>query len=280
MGECMKKHYGKCALCRTEGELSFEHIPPQSSFNSTPAKPVSGDSIMLDDDRMPWDIEGLPYSNQQRGMGKYSLCASCNNNTGTWYGYDYKLMAHVINHTLLQPIDPGINGIGIRNIHPLRLVKQVISMFCSINNYDDKRFEPLRNFVLDKDMVGLDKNKYKLCMYFTKSKLIKYAPLSVLLQMGNEQYESIALSEITAYPLGFILYFDPSPTWGYEGVDITSFGDCAFDDIATIEMPLCIKEVNDIFPAHYRSKEEIITCVEKNKKWAEENDAKETQRKD
>ena len=177
----MKKHYGKCALCRTEGELSFEHIPPQSSFNSTPAKPVTGDRLMLDNDRMPWETDGLPYSNQQRGMGKYSLCESCNNLTGTWYGYDYKLMAHIINYALSQPIKPNVNGIGIHNIHPLRFIKQVLSMFCSINNSDDSRFEALRNFVLDKDAVGLDKEKYKLCMYFTKSNIIKYAPLSVLL---------------------------------------------------------------------------------------------------
>ncbi|MBR4014081.1 MAG: hypothetical protein IKJ00_07285 [Clostridia bacterium] len=268
----MKKHYGKCALCQIEGELSFEHIPPQSSFNSSPAKPVTGDLLMLDDDRMPWETDGLPYSNQQRGMGKYSLCKSCNNLTGTWYGDDYKLMAHIIDHALSQLINPNVKGIGIREIHPLRFIKQVLSMFCSLNNNDDSRFESLRKFVLDRDAVGLDKQKYKLCMYFTKSNIIKYAPLSVLLRMGNDQYESIALSEITAYPLGFILYFDPSATWEYEGIDITGFSDCAYNDEASVEMPLCIKEVNDIFPAHYRSKEEIIECVEKNKNWAEDND--------
>ncbi len=268
----MKKHIGKCALCRNECELSFEHIPPHSSFNSSPAKPVTGDKLMIDDDRMPWEIDGLPYTNQQRGMGKYSLCASCNNLTGTWYGDDYKLMAHIINHTLREPIEPDVNGIGIREIHPLRFIKQAISMFCSINNGNDPRFEPLRKFVLDKDSVGLDKSKYKLCMYFTKSNMIKYAPLSVLLMMGDGKFESIALSEITAYPLGFLLYFDPFPSWKYEGIDITNFADCKYDDKATVEMPLCIKEVNDVFPAHYRTKEEIIECVEKNKKWAEEND--------
>lgn len=102
--------------------------------------------------------------------------------------------------------------------------------------------------------------------------MIKYAPLSVLLMMGEEKCESIALSEITAYPLGFLLYFDPFPSWKYEGIDITSFADCKYDDIATVEMPLCIKEVNDVFPAYYRTKEEIIECVENNKKWANEND--------
>ena len=76
-------------------------------------------------------------------------------------------------------------------------------MFCSINNFDDKRINTLRDFVLDKNAVGLDKSKYKLCLYLTKSNLMKYAPLSVILRMGETGCEAMALSEITAYPLWY-----------------------------------------------------------------------------
>ena len=268
----MHKHFGVCALCRKKSELTFEHIPPRSAFNSMPAKPVSGYNLLMDDDRMPWDIDELPYINQQKGMGKYSLCKSCNNLTGSLYGNDYCLMAHIINNTLQNSIEPNVKGLGIRGIHPLRFIKQVISMFCSINNNNDPRFEPLRKFVLDKDAVGLLKSKYKLCMYFTKSNMTKYAPLSVLLMMGTDKVESIAISEITAYPLGFLLYFDPSPTWKYEGVDITNFADCKYDDEAVVEIPLCIKEVNDVFPGYFRSKEEVLGCIEQNKQLSEDID--------
>ena len=41
----MGKHFGKCALCGKECELTFEHIPPRRAFNSTPARPVSGEEI-------------------------------------------------------------------------------------------------------------------------------------------------------------------------------------------------------------------------------------------
>ena len=37
------------------------------------------------------------------------------------------------------------------------------------------------------------------------------------------------------------------------------------EELANIEIPLCIKEMNDIFPMHYRSKEEIRKCIEDNK---------------
>lgn len=267
----MGRRFGKCALCGAECELTFEHIPPRAAFNSTPAKPVTGEGL-LNDDRMPWDTSGLHYSNQQQGMGKYSLCQTCNNNTGTWYGNDYRIVAGVVHSILKEPLEPQYNGFGIRNIHPLRFVKQVLSMFCSINNFDDKRINTLRDFVLDKNAVGLDKSKYKLCLYLTKSNLMKYAPLSVILRMGETGCEAMALSEITAYPLGFVLYFNPTDTFHYNGVDITHFADCKYDDVTDIEIPFCIYEMNDIFPTHYRSKEEIEQCIAENKKWTEEHE--------
>lgn len=266
----MPKHFGKCALCGSECELTFEHIPPRAAFNATPAKPVTGEG-MLEDDRMPWDTTGLPYKNQQQGMGKYTLCQTCNNNTGSWYGEDYRIVARVIHSILSEPLDPEYHAFGIRDIHPLRFIKQILSMFCSINNFDDERIDTLRKFVIDKEAVGLDKSKYKICMYLTKSNLMKYAPLSAILKMGKTKCESIALTEITAYPMGFVIYFDPTETFDYEGFDITHFADCKYDDIADVQMPLCIYEMNDIFPAYYRSKDEIKQCIKRNKERVENN---------
>ena len=97
----MKKKIGKCALCDKECELTFEHIPPRVAFNSTPAKPISEKELFdnkLDngEERVPWDIEGLHYQNQQKGMGMFSLCEDCNNNTGSWYGDSYVTFAHIV----------------------------------------------------------------------------------------------------------------------------------------------------------------------------------------
>jgi len=267
----MSKSFGKCALCRKECELSFEHIPPRAAFNASPAKPVTGDK-MMSDERMPWDTSELRYTNQQQGMGKFSLCKDCNNNTGSWYGNDYIKISQIIHAAFCETIPDNINAIGIKEIYPLRFVKQIISMFCSINNFEDERIQPLRDFVLDKTTFGLDKSKYRLNMYFTKSNLVKYAPLSVVIKLDDNKVQSMAVSEITAYPLGFILIFDPISEREYDGVDITSFSDCGYDELATIEIPLCVKEMNDIFPMHYRSKEEIKQCIEENKKWSKDNE--------
>ena len=99
---------------------------------------------------------------------------------------------------------------------------------------------------------------------------MKYAPLSVVIKAKENVFEAMILSEITAYPLGFVLYFDPNDTVHYDGLDITHFADCRFDDVTDIQMPFCIYEMNDILPTFYRSKEEIQNCIDENRKWVEE----------
>lgn len=268
------KKWGKCSLCGKECELTFEHIPPKAAFNSTPARPVSGnqlftEEVLNDKDRMPWETEGLRYKNQQQGMGMNSLCQDCNNNTGSWYGDAYVMFAKIC-HSAVSNYDPkDPNGIIIKDIYPLRIIKQIISMFCSINSPYRKQFDELRSFVLDKQKVGLDKSKYKLCMYFTNTTLMKHAGFSVMLKQGASGFEHMAMSEITTYPLGFILYFNPTDTWEYHGTDITAFADVGYDDKLDIEMPWKIEEMNDIFPEHFRSREEVRQCVEKNSKYSE-----------
>lgn len=65
-----KRPRGKCALCRKECELTFEHIPPRTAFNSTPVKPVSGDKIIKDDGRMPLGDIGASLHKSATGNGK------------------------------------------------------------------------------------------------------------------------------------------------------------------------------------------------------------------
>lgn len=268
-----KKKTGKCALCGRERELTFEHIPPRAAFNSTPAKPVSGAELFsekgLDDNRMPWDTSGLRYDNQQQGMGRYTLCSECNNNTGSWYGDSYVELAKATHAAMIDETFQNSEGIGFREVYPLRFIKQVLSMFCSINKIDPK-LDEIREFVLNKEATGLDRTRYKLCMYFTKSNLMKYSgPVAVIRDLGVAN-EVMAMSEITAYPFGFILYFNPTGSWKYHGVDIMDCADCKYDDQADIILPWKILEMNDHFPESFRSKDEIRECILENKKIAEE----------
>lgn len=273
----MGRNFGKCALCGKECELTFEHIPPRAAFNSERARPVAGKVLMSkevieDPNRMPWDTSGLQYQNMQKGMGAFSLCPECNNNTGSWYGdayVEFAKIAHIALHNLSVEENKHI---VFKQLYPARIFKQVLSMFCSINGSDAKALEPVRKFVLDRDAVGLDKTKFKLCMYFTKSDFMKYASFTVLFKGLFENPKSIIVSEITAYPFGFLLYLDPTDDWEYQGTDITACADLRYDDVRDMVIPWRIEEMNDLFPEFLRSKEEIRHCIEENRKWAEEHE--------
>lgn len=265
-----QKPFGRCALCGKESELTFEHIPPRAAFNNTPAKMINGETLLQKGNRHPWDLEGLPYSNRQRGFGNYTLCASCNNNTGAWYADAYISIAQVAIKVLLEDLAPDKNTLVIQNTYPLRFIKQIVSMFCSVNS--NMPIDDLRQFVLDKNATGIDRNKYKLHMYFTKEAKTRAIPYSVKGLLGNDTGLCQGLSEITVPPLGFIMYFDPVDEWSFDGFDITHFAECKYDDLAEMRLPLCVYKVNSLFPTDYCSKEEMIQRIEKNEKWKKEHE--------
>lgn len=251
-----RKHPGTCALCgRYFENLSFEHIPPKASFNSKPVRSVKVLDLIADEERMPWEIDALQYQSHQRGMGVNSLCEACNSFTGDAYGKCYANVAKTIHVFLSGSIDLSCTGIEIDGVYPQRFIKQVVSMFCSVNRLPC--MEDLQHFVLDKNAVGLDRNKYMIRMYLTRNRTMRHIPITGQCKFTSQGKEFVIVSEITGYPFGFILYLNPDEVSEYQGFDITHWGDYGYDDTVTVTIPLCIKEANDIFPLVYRSREEI-----------------------
>jgi hypothetical protein len=132
--------------------------------------------------------------------------------------------------------------------------------------------EELRAFVLNKDAKGLDKSKFKICMYATDSKMLKTNGLSSVMNFSENSF--IILSEITVPPLGFILYINPPSDLKHTGIDITTLADLAYDEKADIQFPFEVLEMNTILPNDYRSREQIENDVNNTKKWCEENEDK------
>ena len=267
----MANKIGKCALCGKIEPLTFEHIPPKSAFNIRPVKPIKLHDKIGDSERLPWEIKGLQFSNLQKGMGKWSLCKECNSKTGTWYGTEYAEIAHVAYKAIKEykTFDhPGNNYLlTLTGVHPLRFIKQVFSMFCSVNDPDDGRFDEIREFVLVRDKYGIDIKKYKLCMYFTDSHFRKACgEMGIVRILPDGSTDLVFMSEIAAAPLGFILYLDPSDSYPYSGFDITNCAAHKYDEMCDLKMPFIMYEVNTVFPEDYRSKKEIIENREKCKK--------------
>lgn len=254
----LKEHIGKCALCGKECKLTFEHIPPRAANNSKPAKPVSGNEYFKKNNRLPWDTTGIKYNNQQKGMGLFSLCSDCNNNTGSFYGNDYIEFAKRAVAMIKSDIPDNHDVVVFKKIYPLRVIKQICSMFCSINP-KLPYLNDMREFVLNKESNTFNKDKYRIQMYFNKGNTIKYNGYSYLF---NFKGITIEMSELVVPPFGFQMIFDPKDNIQYTGFNITNFTDCKYNDIAEVTMPILFNEVNNIFPNDYRTKDEIIAQIE------------------
>lgn len=257
---------GKCALCGKETEMTFEHIPPRSCFNSFPVKPVSGEKLirsMAAGQCKPCDTSGLEYINMQSGMGKRSLCSACNSITGKWYGQDYAKFIRCINNLLIEnkPDADGNISFSILDMYPLRIIKQMLSMICSINQQirEDERIARLAEFVLDKHRVGLDSKEYRIFIYIAKKHHAKYCPLTVISRKVDspERSNINVVSEIFVYPIGILVYFSPDESFSHFGADITSFCDVDYDQKCDAQFLVPVLETYNIFPLDYRNKEDI-----------------------
>lgn len=79
-----------CRICReAPATLSYEHVPPRAAFNDEPTTVYGlADWLAREEDGQ---MRGGRI--EQRGAGASTLCARCNNNTGSWYGTELALAA-------------------------------------------------------------------------------------------------------------------------------------------------------------------------------------------
>lgn len=257
--------YGKCALCGKECELTFEHIPPKKAFNNIPQKTLTGDSVIetiADENREPWDSTGLQYHNDQKGMGRNSLCQSCNNLTGKWYGGDYAFFAHGVSAIMQKCNAESGHQLEIHgNCKPLSVIKQVSSMFCSVNRgIKHEGLDALREFVLDKTSNAFPKDKIKITMYLCTGGLLRQNALSIRLLQTSAGFISQEISEIATYPLGFLMYFNEFDKGLINGADMAPFADCEYGKEYNFSFNLPIYECNIGLPADFRTKDELRRC--------------------
>lgn len=262
------KHPGKCKLCGEFKELTFEHVPPKKAFNSSAVKIISfEESLKLitgENQRMPWDTTGLKGKIQQKGGGGYYLCRECNNNTGSWYVEEYTTFANTMNSLINTEKIVIHNGYSFKilGIHPLRILKAVMTMFCDINNncFGD---EELRSFLLNKKSQEFDTEKYSLYMYLVSPTSSRIASLNAIYYFGEK--ESVLSSEIAVYPLGFALYRNLPEDYKPFGVCINEFSKFSYDEKCDVDiMNIPYTDLNSQLPLDYRSKEEIVKCINDN----------------
>ena len=134
------KVYGICCICGKETELTFEHIPPKASLNQSNLKSYNLWGYIINNDTR--------YKQFQKGAGLYSLCGSCNNLTGEWYGAAY---AEFVTQGMeyYRKNSQGLISVPY-TFYPLRVFKQIVSCFASINGHTWCESNPqIKLFLLD-----------------------------------------------------------------------------------------------------------------------------------
>lgn len=257
----MKKlNKGKCSICGRECNLSFEHIPPRAAFNSFPLKSISGDSfikLVTSKNRKPWDIEGLKYENLQRGSGLYSLCQECNNYTGTMYGTEYVKIARDLSIYLSRESNldnATMFEAKIKEFYPLRFIKQVLSMFCSTTSGLVDSFPIIKDALLNKDIL-IENPDFNIYMFVLKNQRISWAGANAVAIKGSN--EPLMISELVAYPFGFVFDYDDKLKDNYKMLSISSFLSYKYDEQVEMMMVVPMHERNMPFPLDFRTKSQF-----------------------
>lgn len=265
-----KKVIGKCKICGIEAQLSYEHVPPESAFNNQKhfyeiefEKLANSADNFLD---IPLsDLHEMRLAKKkQGGIGFYSLCNKCNNNTGSWYGHDFVSWARQGMSILLKSKRrPTLYYPTL--FYPLRTIKQIITMFFSVNPDAFREEEAeLVNFVLDKERRFVS-NKYRIYCYYNIEGSKRYIGYSVVGKIDTGEINR--LTEITFPPFGFVLSIDSGPP-DPRLTDITHFANFSYNDWTDhyqrfITLPTFLPNS----PGDYRSKEEITKGIIESKEY-------------
>lgn len=256
---------GKCTICGKYGELTFEHIPPKKAMNNHEARYITGDEftkLVTSKNRLPWETEGLHYEKLQKGYGKWSLCRGCNNLTGTLYGNEYCKIANDF-AWFLEKNSSAVKKSNtlhtkIKEFYPLRFIKQVLSMFCSVSGELSSQDNEIRQALLNKNKKIVNP-KFKIYMFIIKNRQISWKGTSAMLKDN----EIITVSELIAYPFGFIFDHNGNCRDG-NLLDITSFLQHDYEEETIMEMEVAMLERNMLFPLDFRTKEEVLELIKKN----------------
>ena len=165
---------GNCILCEKYTELTKEHVPPRKSGNTGGKNTRTGgleDFIKGDFTKgdFPNGIKRKPYGNVC-----YTLCGECNSFFGGEYVKEYIKFAEdnknfIRNNTSLKNGKPDLTH-SIKKINPLRVAKEIVAMFFSINGEEDSMDKPfldaVRGYLRDPKSTLFPHEDYKILMNY------------------------------------------------------------------------------------------------------------------
>ena len=244
-----------CRLCGLKKELTFEHIPPKSAFNSS----------LRTFETMQNLIEGRGHHKFRKGIGAYSLCAECNNLTGSWYGTAFAVWARQamqIHHRIgdKNHIVPFYLPFQIQ---PLNVLKQVLVMAVALSSAHVNYHQELRAFLLNKKSRNVPP-KYRVHTYFNVAGKPRFMSGGAI--MSFDSVGSYVEAEIALPPLGYCI---TTPIKGLKSLadfhglyDMTWFQQFEYGVWSSVFMQIPAKETHEPLPLDYRTEGQVKSHYE------------------
>lgn len=256
MGRPGRKHQGICRICGRHGQLSFEHVPPESAFNDAPAVAYRIDEYL----RHQGDLNSMRGEKNQRGVGAFTLCVPCNNNTGSWYGGEYVEWAKV-GLQILDRVPPGTPAFEatVSRRYPLRFIKQIVTMIFSVNSLGFADAHPdLVTFVLDKERRHLPP-RYQVYLTVVGGPRSRSSGVTALMEPGRADQTEV-VTEIGYPPFASLLLIGKARRDNLGC--ITHFADCGYHERRHVDVRLQTGELATIYPSDYRTRERVERDVQ------------------
>lgn len=229
MAKKKKSVLGQCLMCGKQGPLSCEHVPNREAYNKETIIEYSWEDVFVRKEKTKGRVV-------QGGIGEYTLCEKCNNDTGHWYGDEYTRWARAcvefLKNRKTSSVEPDEAIITLHNVYPLRFLKQVVVCFFSVTSGLAQTHPGLVQYVLNKGEKRIPED----CQFFlnfcfgARPKLRRWplaGKITVLHQGGKLiPVASSIISEITHPPFALVM----SDKTGFVGAgNITPFTDCDYD---------------------------------------------------
>jgi hypothetical protein len=251
---------GICRLCGENTDLSYEHVPPRVAFNkNTRYTSVPFGEYIKQENPLDFKPRG---KKRQGGIGYNSFCRKCNSFLGSNYVPSYDRWAKA-GYQVLSKSELARIKYKVYDLEPLKILKQIISMFLAINDtWYLESYPELAEFVKDKNSNFLPE-KFKVFTYLNSNGNVRYINHNVVGDFNSGSI--INCSEITFPPYGYVLTFgDPDQKIEYQ-TDITKFKDFDFNQKKTLEFDMFQLPTHVNIALDYRAKEQVKSQIEKGK---------------
>jgi hypothetical protein len=163
------------------------------------------------------------------------------------------------------------SGPNTLEVFPLRIAKQILTMFCSVRGPELATQHPdVQDFLLDKTRSGMPAG-LRLYVHYALGTVHRYH--SQVFHIDTDTSHVTPMSEFVWPPFGYLLtYGEPSPD--PRPVEVTSYANYGFNDKLVVDMSLPLLSTSSPMPGDYRSPEELEAAKAENEKFLAEWQAK------